>query len=470
MIILHKNNFLAFIVNIFLKKMLNFFYFSTITSIRDFIFLQGGENMSFVNNISFINNNGLSSLYSNSFASANSSTGSISGSNSIYDVLSLKYGLNNSKSTFVPNDAGAAVKEYGNSLLAVLTNLTAKGSQSLFNQVGASSSEKSVAEASVDNAKFKEKQNAPITLNVAQVAKAQVNSGSAVKSDAKAVNSGNYEFSIGINGKEQNFSIKVSASDNNESIQKKMAEAINSKKIGVTASITTDAATRTTKLSLTAADTGNENNNASPVFEVEDTRGKLAERMGITQISQNAQNAVYSVNGTSQTSSSNNVDLGNGVTATLKGAGQSTLTFQRDGSASIDEVKELVSKLNSTLIEAANSEGRGSDKLGQTLTSLTKAYKGVLNNAGINVSAGGMLSVDEDKLKTAAENGSLERLFQSNGNYGFTYRVNNLARNMSETNLYANQASVADSSYNYNYNGMNYYNYASAGSLLDSLF
>jgi flagellar hook-associated protein 2 len=418
----------------------------------------------FSNNVSFINNNGFNNLYANPFSHSNSKTSS---SNSIFDVISLTYGVNNKKSSFVTS---TAVQEYGNSLTAVLTGLTAKGSKSLFNQIGASSSTSTVASATVDNAIFNEAKNSPVNLNVAQMAKAQINSGAAVRTGGKSVNSGNYEFAIGINGKEQKFSIKVDASDDNESIQKKMAEAINSKKIGVTASVTTDSKTNTTKLSLTADETGNENEDGSPVFEVRDTRGNLAEKMGITQISQHAQNAIYSVNGEAKTSTSNSVDLGNGVTATLKSTGQTAFTFQRDGSGSIDTVKELVSTLNNILMEAANTEGRGSDKLGKAVSSMNKAYKGVLNSVGINVSAGGMLSANEDKLKKAAENGSLEKLFQSNGNYGFAYRAQRLGSNMSETNMFANEASVADSSYNYSYKGMNYYNYASAGSLLDSLF
>jgi len=246
-----------------------------------------------------------------------------------------------------------------------------------------------------------------------------------------------------------------------------MAAAINGKNVGVTASVAADSKNATSKLSLTSTETGSKNGGS--VFEITDTKGNLADKMGVTQISQNAQNAVYTVNGGEEkTAASNNIDLGNGVTATLKDAGKTTLTFQRDGSGAIDKVKELVGSLNSILAEAARGEGRGSDRLGLAITSMNKAYKGTLEKAGINVSQGGMLSVDEDKLKKAAENGSLEKIFQSKGNYGFAYRAGHIAQNMSQTSIYIDKA---PNNFGYDFSGMyNYYSSSSIGSLIDSLF
>jgi len=394
--------------------------------------------MAILGSVNSVNNYGFSGAnYLNPYTSAKPKTNYVS--NNIYDLLNLKYGVNNAKgSSLVLNPE---IRQMGIGLSALTSSLKATGNQSLFNKIGASSSNSKIAAATVDNKKFDTAKNSPIELNVKQAAKAQINSGAALKATNKDIVSGTYDFSIGINGKQQKFSINVTAADNNESIQKKMAAAINSKNIGITASVEADSKNATSKLSLTSTETGNKNESGGSVFEVTDTKGSLAAKMGVTQISQNAQNAVYTVNGGEEkTSATNSIDLGNGVTATLKDAGETTLTFQRDGSGAIDKVKELVSSLNSILAEAAKGEGRGSDRLGRAITSTNKAYKSTLEKVGINVSSGGMLSVDEDKLKKAAEDGSLEKMFQSKGNYGFAYRAGHIAQNMSQTSLYIDKA------------------------------
>ena len=429
-----------------------------IGSINNYSYLYGNYGFYSNNNVfSGQKSSGLMDLYTNLYSNLNNTIGSgIS--------ASMQSDLN--------------IKDLGQSLKAAMNGLTGnKSGQGAFDQLIAVSSDSNTVTAVVDSKKANSNtlKDTTFDIQINQIAKAQVNSGDSVKSSEKSLSSGSYGFSIEIGGKTHLFNISVSAADNNDSIQQKMASAINSRNIGVTAAITSNTADKTSKLSVSASETGTSDIKA-PVFKIKDTTGNSASAMGITDITQAAQNAVYSVNGGVQkTSKSNNVDLGNGVTATLKDsvAGMASLSFKPDNSVAVSVVKDLVKSLNSALTESWNTSGKRFQELASAISGMNKAYKPALEMIGINVSKDGYMSVDEKKLQAASEDGSLQKFFRmDNGsvNYGFAARAQKISGDMASGHYAGNTSVSSYSRISSGYFASVYSKYSSYSSLFDVMF
>jgi flagellar hook-associated protein 2 len=303
-----------------------------------------------------------------------------------------------------------------------------QGRQSSFNMLQGVSSDSDVATVSVNNARVISSlppQNA--SLNVQQMATAQVNEGAALDRNDRDVNPGTFSFSIQTGGRTHNFTMRVEAFEDNEAVQRRMAETINARGIGVTASVATEGTGQnaTSSLTLTGDQTG-----AGNAFTVRDTSGNLAETMGVTDATQEAQNAIYSVNGgVVRESASNEINLGRGVTATLQGEGTTDISFTRNAQQAIEAATSLVNALNSALRNTNTNDGRGSERFVSDIQGMNRTFASALSRVGINVQADGQLSIDSARMERAAADGSLSRMFDNDRNFGFAGRAERIANN-----------------------------------------
>jgi len=344
-------------------------------------------------------------------------------------------------SPFGGRTTGETIKKAGRGILDAAGAFKDKSGKSVFSTLRANTSDDKVAAATADNLKIGAKPPDQIKLNVKQTATAQINDGTALASKDKSAATGWSSFSIETNGKKNVFTINVEAGDNNEKIQQKMADAINSRKIGVTASVNKYEKEGKSELSLTSVRTG-ENGK----FSVSDMYGgTLAAATGITNVRQEAQNAVYSINGGAEkTSESNDISIEKGVDATLKGAGSAVISFDSDTDSAVKAVKDLVGAVNTALKAANPTDGGGSSRFALDVAGMNKSYSSALSKVGVNVSRSGELSVNESKLKDAAKDGSLGKVFDNNS-FGFTNRASHIANYAANTNYYG------DSSRNYSF-------------------
>jgi flagellar hook-associated protein 2 len=188
--------------------------------------------------------------------------------------------------------------------------------------------------------------------------------------------------------------------------------------------------TRST-LTLSAEQTGE-----SSAFSVRDLSGNLAATMGINSVTTEAQNAVFSVNGDARTSESNEISLAAGVTATLQGEGESSISFGRSTAQSVTAARELVNAINAAIRGTNPNDGRGSERFLNDLIGMNINFESSLQRIGINVGQNGQLSINEGRLTAAAEDGSLGRFFEGGG---FTARAERVAFNATGTTHYANR-------------------------------
>lgn len=287
------------------------------------------------------------------------------------------------------------------------------------------------------------------TIDVQQAAVAQTNRGDMLTSSFRNVNEGAFSFSIEVGGRTHDFNINVQDANNNHDVQNLMAQAINSRNIGVTASVSTgvDDGAAVSTLSLTADRTGTNN-----AFTVTDTTGNLTAAMGVNTVTNAAQNAQFTLNGGELiTSQSNEVNIAAGVNITIAGEGQSNITFGRTNAQSISAAQDLVSAINSAIRSTNPSDGRGSSRFLNDLIGMNITFTDSLSRIGINVQNNGQLSINQERLQAAAEDGSLTRFFE-NGS-GFAARAERIANNAQSTRHYTNaapQVNLGNSNFNNN--------------------
>lgn len=240
-----------------------------------------------------------------------------------------------------------------------------------------------------------------LSLNVTQVAKAQMNQSTGVDALAKA--SAGMDFSIrseSASGGVSYASVRVDARRSggglktNQEMLEEAASQINQAKSGAQASVLVKDGKAS--LQITGKTTGEGNN-----FQVSGNTG-IAE--GLSETAQAAQNARYTVtqNGASRNyiSSTNEISLDMGrVKATLKKEGSATIAPRVDNERIASAVGDLVSNYNKAVEFLGSNTNKGSEvnlQLRNMVRSLGSEQS--LEKAGITKNKDGTLSFDKETL------------------------------------------------------------------------
>jgi len=334
------------------------------------------------------------------------------------------------------NPAGTtqAIRNFGRSMQEALGVIN-RDRGSVFDALEGRTADRDIATVQVQNNRIISNMPPRDTeIQITQVAQAQENEGDALQAEERAVDSGAFTFEIEAGGNVHTFMINVLDTDTNATIQTRIAQAINNRDIGVRATVDiTQAQGDATRLNLEAVRTG-----TGGAFEVRDTIGNLAEAMGVTQATQVAQNAIFTINGGfERVQQTNEVNIAAGVNVTLQGEGTTQITFHRDTGAQVEAVTNLVNTINDALWGTRAADGRGSEMFIRDLAGANQTFANALGRVGIDVQLNGQLRIDQARLTQAAEQGDLGRLFD-NRNIGFAGRVNRIASNAANTNFYQN--------------------------------
>ena len=353
------------------------------------------------------------------------------GTNSTNNTNSVTSNANqpgsNASSPLNMNNFVAAIRGHGNQMSEAANSLLARN-QSVFSDLSAQSSNNSAVSVSIANqSEAAAARNETMNVSVQQVAAAQQNLGTAM--NARQINSlgtSTHQFTIQTGNTTHEFSIDVRLTDSNRMIQQRMADAINSRNIGVTADVQLNGSgsNETATLSLNSRDSGQSNG-----FTIADgDDGSLVSTMGIDSVAREAQNARFTVNGEQRTHYSNQVELGNGINATLRTTTTDNVTVraQNDNAGISRVVNDLVNSFNGMHENASRYAGR--DTGARTLLSRLNSISGMsgLRNIGIDRQRDGSLQIDTDRLNRAIEDGSAERFL--NDRQGFTQRLSQLGR------------------------------------------
>lgn len=305
-------------------------------------------------------------------------------------------GTNNAPSSTTYADSKEFLKTYNSNMSDLMSSANALrtgNQQSVLNELSASSSNSDVADV---KANYKLREAADYSLKVSQTAAAQTNASEFVSGSAIAGN----DINLSIETSAGKFDVNIGAAKENGGQKtnyqmfKEAAEAINSKKSGVLAEV--DVKDGNVSLKISSSETGSKNK-----FKVDGNEGAAAK---IKEAAQEARDAIYSVskNGSEReyTSSSNDISLEYGrMTATLKKAGETTISSGVDNNKVVSAMKDLVSNYNKTLDFLNSNAGRGTGVVNQIRNMATApTSEKSMELIGVDVNKDGTLKVDESKL------------------------------------------------------------------------
>lgn len=263
----------------------------------------------------------------------------------------------------------------------------------------------------------------PLEVTVSQLACPQTNTGNFLQPNSKPFAAGEYSFDLQVQDLTYQFEFGINATDTVTDTQQKIARLINQADIGLNAQLLTDGLGNSA-ISITSDATGIRG--ISPtIFHIQsqnssdasDSNTELVSTLGLDRVTQYPANAVYSVNGTTATSVSNEVTIDNNYVLTFfdtTGKVPVTISMNTDTDAIADSIGELIGGYNNLISVTANDANEhfeGNEKLKKDFAGIAKSYNHLLNENGLSVTDNGTIAVDRDAIISAADNGTLGDIF-----------------------------------------------------------
>jgi hypothetical protein len=316
-------------------------------------------------------------------------------------------------------DYMAALRDAGSRLTQSVQQMTQRGATSLFESRTASSSDTNVLTASNGTNGTRGPNFNDVSVTVSQVASGQTNTGTAQPSMAlSGAEAGRHTFSIEReDGRSAELNVTVTATDTNRTVQQRMADAINrNNELGLTAAVRFNDREGTSQLVISSNTTGERQ-----AFNIQDISGDLVSRTGADNVTQEAANAQFTVNGEARESEVNTVDLGGSLTATLRQVSDRPVQIRalQNSGEIFNAVREIASQYNELLETArSNPNDRGAQQLMRRLESTARAYESALGRAGIGLGSDGFLRTNDERIAAAVESGQVQNVFGAQGSLG----------------------------------------------------
>lgn len=254
-----------------------------------------------------------------------------------------------------------------------------------------------------------------IKLQVSQLATSQKNQGINVPSRNSDIEPGTHYITIQKSGSEYQFEIETQKGESNLHIQRRLSMSINNSNIGIRARVMESNGYSSLSLESQSSGQGALEDGLQFIIK-EDDDSTLVDTFGLNQITVYPVNAEFTLNGESQTASSNHISINNGIGIELNRATNKEATIQLapDHSALLEDVDDFVHYYNHLIDLANQTEGNpnGSKKLLREISNVTKRFHNALEASGLSIDEDGHLEKDEALLVQSTENGQFQELFQ----------------------------------------------------------
>lgn len=324
------------------------------------------------------------------------------------------------------------LKETARSIKNIATSLsTDDGTIAGFSKKKADSSNRRVAVAKYigeDTAQADSSQTKDIPeldIHVEKLASSQVNVGTFLKPDKMDLYKGTYSFDMSVGEYTYEFQFNIGSDDTNKTIQDKLVRLINRSNVGVKAeTITNDSGY--TSIRMISEDTGVQNYRKD-IFTITHDNSSDAkdavEYFGLNQISEEASNAHFTINGLERSTAANTFTVEGMYEITLKGESKTEndnarIGLKPDLDTILENVDELLTAYNS-MVDLAIDKYDGSYESGRLLrdvSSMARVNKHTLDAAGFVVQDDGHINIEESLLVQSANEGTLgESLNKLNG-------------------------------------------------------
>lgn len=261
-------------------------------------------------------------------------------------------------------------------------------------------------------------------ISVSQLASNQINTGNFLQPNAKMFPAGDYSFDLRVNDLTYEFEFRVDDSETVHDIQNKISRLINRSNIGLSSQILTDSLGNTA-VSIASDATGITGikptifNIKTTPSDTADNNNELVLTLGLDRVTQYPSNAVFTVNGTEQTSTTNDVTIDRTFALSFlntTGTQPVTISLNADTDAIADSIHELISGYNNLVSVTAddkNNRFEGNLKLKKEFAGIAKSYHHLLNDNGFNITDNGTIDIDRAAIISAADSGTLGEIFSS---------------------------------------------------------
>lgn len=328
------------------------------------------------------------------------------------------YLLNNTKET---HGYAVGLKENARALRNTIASLGGLEEDDLLNKKSAYSSKPDLVSAAFIGNIPEDGESPSFEIEVLSLASEQTNTGSYLPSDSPVgLPEDTYSFDISINDLSYEFQYNIRENETNREVQERLTRLINNADIGLKADIIEDD-NASSALRLSSASTGLKEDQHT-IFHVSDSntskqKGSVA-YLGIDNISSEASNAQFLLNGELRTASSNHFTVDKAFEVQLHRVGASEgetaqIGLKTDMDSITENINDLIMGYN-TFINTANGYLNSyprSGRLVNEMTHITRTYQMGLEKMGITFGESGQLDFDKDTLRqTALSAGGLDSL------------------------------------------------------------
>ncbi len=248
-------------------------------------------------------------------------------------------------------------------------------------------------------------------IEVQTLAKPQVNMGNFLKSSQRDLPVDNYSFDLSTPYSGYEFQFSVNPEDTNYSIQNKLAGLISNAGIGLVATVTEDEG-GLSALRIESLYTGLREGEDF-IFRIQaggstNSAGAL-DILGIEEVSQEAQNSTFLLNGNAHASYSNIFSINDTFELQLLDVSPkdepAVISFKPNTQAVLENIQGLADAYNSVLstAEKYSDTQNQSQKLKFQLGRAAEHYRDALSAIGLTPDEGGFLSVDSNVLTESIE-------------------------------------------------------------------
>lgn len=307
-------------------------------------------------------------------------------------------------------------------VVASLSDSYGDFSDSFRRKVAISSDEETVGVKYVGNgSESEELEN--FNIEVKQLSSPQINTGHFLKNDALSIIPGKYSFDLNVNYAAYEFQFNVNPGESNLDVMRKLAGLVNRSSLGISATIkhgTTEQGEPASALNLTSRQMGR--SSEEPIFTIKpgptSESMQFLEQLGIENITKQAENSRFLINGEELESLSNSFTINETFELSLNKVspeGQAAeISFKTDVDAVADNVMSLVNAFNGILkiAESSSAEATGdTNKLFNEMSSVSRSRRESLGEIGLDVADNGTITLNKEKLEIAIQPDQADKTF-----------------------------------------------------------
>lgn len=276
-------------------------------------------------------------------------------------------------------------------------------------------------------------------IQVDHLASPQVNMGKFLPgTSTTSLDEDTYSFDLNVNEYSYEFQFHIEKEDTNENVLNRLNRLINNAGIGISSEILEDGEGNIA-LKIESNSTGIRDDKEY-LFRISDNhtskRSGIVDYLGIDEVTREASNAQFRINGTAHTASSNQFLVENQYTVTLHNIGSTedetaTIGIKNDVESLTENVETLVNGYNDFLQSAIaySEKHKKSNYLIKDMKLITANYLNEFANYGLTQQQDGTLSMDRTTFSDAAVNGDTQELLTTIRD--FTTSALNKANNVS---------------------------------------